>query len=224
MPDPFRGSSTTKRIETMNLMNALEWRYAVRKFSDEVLSDMEVAALLDVTRLSASSYGLQPYRLLVVESPDIRRELVAHSYGQEKVAACSHLIVFAAQTDIGDQLVDEYVQKLTEVRGVSPESLQGMAGHIKGALAAKSPEENLQWAHQQAHIALGNLLTCAAMMGIDTCPMGGFEAAGYDEVLGLSKLNLTASVVCPIGRRDAGDTAASAPKVRRDYGEIVMVR
>ncbi|MCB0220752.1 MAG: NAD(P)H-dependent oxidoreductase [Chrysiogenetes bacterium] len=208
----------------MDLMNALEWRYAVRKFSDEVLSEMEVAALLDVTRLSASSYGLQPYRLLVVESPDIRRELVAHSYGQEKVAACSHLIVFAVQTNIGDALVDEYVRMLAKARGVSSESLQAMAGHIKEALAAKSPEENLQWAHQQAHIALGNLLTSAAMMGIDTCPMGGFDAAGYDRVLGLAKENLTASVICPIGRRDAGDEAAAAPKVRRDYEEIVMVR
>lgn len=208
----------------MDLMNALEWRYAVRKFSDEVLSEMEVTALLDVTRLSASSYGLQPYRLLVVESPDIRRELVAHSYGQQKVAECSHLVVFAVQTDIGDRLVGEYVSKLAEVRGVSPESLRAMAGHIKEALAAKSPEENLQWAHQQAHIALGNLLTCAAMMGIDTCPMGGFDAAGYDRVLGLAKESLTASVICPIGRRDAADAAASAPKVRRAYEEIVMVR
>lgn len=206
----------------MDLMHALEWRYAVRSFSPERLSDDEVRQLLEATRLSASSYGLQPYRVLLVARSDIRRRLVTHSFGQEKVADSSHLVVLAARTDIGDGLVEDYIARLARARGVEVESLERMARHIKNVLAGRSHEENLQWAHQQTHIALGNLLTSAALLGIDACPMGGFDAEGFDSVLGLTERCLTTSVICPIGRRHAEDSAATAPKVRRDYDEMVV--
>lgn len=206
----------------MNILDALNWRYAVRRFSNEVLDEGQLETLLTATRLSASSYGLQPYRLLVVRSPDVRRQLVRHSMGQDKVAQCSHLLVFAVPLTIGDETVDRYVQKMSEIRGRAPEEWNGLSGHIKGVLASMTEMQRRQWAHQQAHIALGNLLTSAALMQIDTCPMGGFEVEGYDSVLGLADKGLTSSVICAIGRRHPDDASADLKKVRFAQDELVM--
>lgn len=181
----------------MNIMKALLWRYAVRKFSDEMIDEDQVQKLLTATRLSASSFGLQPYRLLVVKSAKTRQQLLKHSLGQEKVAKCSHLIIFAAQTNIGDETVNRYVDKVSKIRGVPLDKLQNMADHFKTALAVKTDRQKQEWAHQQAYIALGNFLTCAAMMEIDTCPMTGFEVEGYDKVLGLAEKGLTTSGQAP---------------------------
>jgi len=206
----------------MNILDALDWRYAVKKFSDEKISAAELKQLLNATRLSASSYGLQPYSIIVVESESIREQLLPFSYGQDKIAQSSHLIVFAAQTQIGDATVDRYIDKCVEISNKPLSELANFSNHIKSALAVKTPEQRQEWAHQQAYIALGNLLTCAALMKIDSCPMTGIDAAGYDAVLGLSKKGLTTSVICPIGRRHHEDIHGHSPKVRFDYDEIVL--
>jgi len=206
----------------MNMMKALNWRYAVKRFANEQVNESHVQQLLAATRLSASSYGMQPYRLLVVRSPDIRRDLLAHSMGQEKVAHCSHLIVFAAQTNIGDETVDQYINQASAVRGVPIAELRGMSDHYKAALTAMTPQQRQEWAHQQAYIALGNFLTCAALMGIDSCPMTGFERNGFDNVLGLADRNLTTTVICPIGKRHPDDASVHMKKVRFDLNELVI--
>lgn len=206
----------------MKLLEALDWRYAVKQFSDEKVTAVELKALLNATRLSASSYGLQPYKIIVVESNAIREQLLPFSYGQDKIARSSHLIVFAAHTQIGDATVDRYIDKYAEITNSSHGELSKFSEHMKSALAAKTPEQQQEWAHQQAYIALGNLLTCAAVMKIDSCPMTGIDNAGYDAVLGLDKKGLTTSVICPIGRRHQEDVQAHSPKVRFDYDDIVM--
>ncbi|WP_086934351.1 NAD(P)H-dependent oxidoreductase [Agarilytica rhodophyticola] len=206
----------------MNVLDALNWRYSVKKFSDEKISAVELKGLLHAACLSASSYGLQPYNIIVVEAMPIRERLLPFSYGQDKVAHSSHLLVFAAHTHIGDATVDRYIDKYARVLNKSPDELIKFSNHMKSALAAKTPEQRQEWAHQQAYIALGNLLTCAAIMKIDSCPMTGIDSTGYDAVLGLSEKGLTTSVICPIGRRHHEDVQASHPKVRFDYNEIVM--
>ena len=207
----------------MNVIEALNWRYAVRKFSPEVIADGQLRELLAATCLSASSYGLQPYRLLVVESRAVRMQLLEHSFGQEKVADCSHLVVFAAQTNTGDNTVEQYLDKLSDVRNLSRSELRNMEAHFKEALAAKDTRQKNEWAHQQAYIALGNFLTCAALMRIDSCPMGGIDPEGYDRVLGLTERGLTTSVVCAIGRRHPDDANAELRKVRFGFDEMVAV-
>ncbi|MGK0272823.1 MAG: nitroreductase/dihydropteridine reductase [Cocleimonas sp.] len=206
----------------MKLLEALDWRYAVKQFSDEKITAVELRALLNATRLSASSYGLQPYNIIVVESNTIRKQLLPFSYGQEKIADSSHLIIFAAHTQVGDVTVDRYIEKHAKITNKPSGELSNFSDHMKSALAAKTPEQKQQWAHQQAYIALGNFLTCAAMMKIDSCPMTGFDNVGYDAVLGLLEKNLTTSVICPIGRRHLNDVQALSPKVRFDYEQIVM--
>jgi len=206
----------------MKLLEALNWRYAVKKFSDEKISAVELKELLNATLLSASSYGLQPYNLIVIETDTIRRQLLPFSYGQDKIANSSHLIIFAAHTQIGDFTVDRYINKYAKITNRADSELDNFSGHMKSALAAKTLEQKQEWAHQQAYIALGNFLTSAAMMKIDSCPMTGFDNAGYDAVLGLAEKGLTTSVICPIGRRHHSDIQAHSPKVRFDYAQIVM--
>jgi len=206
----------------MNIHEALDWRYAVREFSPEKLDAQTVETLVDAARKSASSYGLQPYKILVVESKAVRRDLLAYSFGQQKVLDCSHLIVFAAQTDIGDHTVDRYVTQFVKTRGVPVEDISGYVSHMKQALAAKSRAEKQAWAHQQAYIALGTLLTAAASMRIDSCPMTGFDHRAYDEVLGLAELGLESSAIVALGYRSARDRSSGLPKVRFDYDDLVI--
>ena len=207
----------------MNLINALNWRYAVREFSSEIIAPEQLQQLLDATRLSASSYGLQPYHLLVIQSPALKEQLIEFSLGQDKVANCSQLIVFAAHTNIGDATVDRYIKQFSDTRNVEFEQLANMSGHYKAALAVMDKNQRQEWAHQQAYIALGNFLTCAALMQIDTCPMTGIEFDGYDRVLGLREKNLTTTMVCPIGIRHPQDASAREQKVRFDARDIVTL-
>jgi len=203
----------------MSLLEALNWRYAVKKFSDEVI---ELKELLNATRLSASSYGLQPYKIIVVNTNVVRQRLLPYSFGQDKIAKSSHLIIFAAHTQIGDATVDRYINKYAQIADKPLRELVNLSIHMKSGLAAKTSAQKLEWAHQQAYIALGNLLTCAALMKIDSCPMTGIDNTGYDEVLELNRKDLTTSVICPIGRRHHDDLQIHNPKVRFDYDDIVM--
>lgn len=208
--------------ENNTVLEALHWRYGVKKFSEQTIDEQRIKTLLEATRLSASSYGLQPYNIIIIKSSEIRKKLVDLSYGQDKVVNSSHLIVLAVQTNIGDETVDRYINKYCEVTGTHKNDLKGYADHMKSALAAKDPFQRSQWAHEQAHLAVGTLLTCAALLKIDCCPMTGFESEGYNKVLGLEEKGLTASIICPVGIRHPEDSSASIPKVRYDYDEIVM--
>lgn len=206
----------------MDLIESLNWRYAVKRFSAQQLPESVLQALIEATRLSASSYGVQPYQLLVIESASIREKLVEYSYGQDKVLHSSHLLVFAIPEDVGDTAVDRYINDYSVATDQPVSELLGYADHIKSVLAAKSKTQRQQWAHQQVHIALGNLLTCAALMEVDTCPMGGFDKDGYDSVLKLTARGFKSSIICPIGYRHPDDKQASVPKVRRNYDDFIM--
>ncbi len=206
----------------MDIHAALDWRYAAREFSPESLEDQAVESLLDATRKSASSYGLQPYKVILVESASVRRDLLPHSFGQQKVRECSHLVVFAVETRIGDDTVDRYIERHLQARGGSLKEIAGYAAHMKGALASKSELEKRQWAHQQAYIALGTLLSAAAVMAIDSCPMTGIDASAYDQVLGLKERGLETSAIVALGHRSARDHTAGLTKVRLDYDDFVI--
>lgn len=208
----------------MTALEALHWRYSVKQFSDQKVPKVELKELLDSTRLSASSYGLQPYKIIVVESTEIRQKLIPHSYGQDKVANSSHLIIFAAQTKIDDSTVDRYITKHNQITNSTIEQLTPYANHMKGALEQKNEAQKREWAHQQAYITLGNFLTCAALMKIDTCPMTGYDVTKYDSILELEREGLTAAVICPIGYRSKDDIQSSTHKVRFDFEEVVIFK
>lgn len=206
----------------MNLIQALNWRYAVQEFSSEIIPIEKVNQLLEAARLSPSSYGLQPYQILVISSASMKQALVEHSYGQRKVADCSHLVVFAANTNIGDETVERYVRIFSDVRGIPISQLDNMTRHYKDAIKAMSKQQQLDWSHQQAYLSMGTFIAAAALMQIDCCPMTGIEFSQYDRLLKLAEKNLTVTAVCPIGFRHTNDTQASQPKVRFDFSDLVI--
>lgn len=206
----------------MNIIDALNWRYAVRKFSPQRIDEEKIEQLLTATRLSATSYGLQPYRMILVDDIDTRRKLLPYSFGQQKVVDCSHLVVFAAQTNIGDEMVERYIHAVADTRSISVEKLEGLAEHMQSVFARMSPAQKREWAHQQVHIALGTMLTAAAMLQIDACPMGGIETPGFDAVLGLNKLSLETSVICALGVRHPEDHNARLKKVRYPQSDMII--
>jgi len=198
----------------MELLDALNWRYAVKQFSEDIIPYAVIADLIRATSLTPSCYGLQPYQVIQVNDRSVREKLLAHSWGQEKVVECSHLFVFAVSTAGIESIVDRYLHLQARINDQAISELNDFRDYLIRTLGGKSNAQVIEWAHRQAYIALGNLLTSAAVKGVDTCPMEGIDPAGFDEVLGLQTLDLTTSVACTLGYRNTADMHALKPKVR----------
>lgn len=197
------------------------WRYATKKFdSTKKVSDKDLNTLLEATRLSASSYGLQPYHVLVVSDQEIREKLKPVSWGQSQITDASHIIVFANVTDFGEELVDEYVQNASATRNIPAENLKGYADFMKSKLLELPVDTKNNWTARQAYIAFSNMMQAAAELKIDTCPMEGFEPEAYNEILGLTEKDLSAAVVLAIGYRSEEDGTQHLPKVRKSKEEL----
>lgn len=203
-------------IEPSHLLAALNWRRAIKVFDPEKIIPPETwAALEQALVMSASSYGLQPYRFIVVLDKKIRGQLLPHAWDQRQVVDASHLVVFAARTDVTEKEIDDYMQLIAQVRGVTTDSLRNYREMMRESLLADDFKPMARhWTARQAYIALGNLLTSAALLGVDACPMEGFAPSGFDSVLGLTEQGLTAVVMCALGYRSAADQYSKAAKVR----------
>jgi nitroreductase len=209
-----------------SLVQQLSWRYATKKFDPaRKVSDTDWGFLEQALILTASSYGLQPWKFIVVTDPALKTRLRAASWNQSQVEDCSHLVVFAAQQDVTEAGVDRFIARIAEVRGVSAESLAGYKGFMMGDLV-HGPRHAIikEWAARQAYIAMGNLLTSAAILGIDACPFEGIEPAKYDEILGLAGSGYATVAACPVGYRAADDKYASVPKVRFNAKDVIIHR
>ena len=199
-----------------NYIEALKWRYATKKFdTSKKVAAEDLNILKEAMQLSASSYGLQPYKILVIEDEEIRKQLQPAAYGQSQIVDASHLIVIANKTDFDENLVDSYVDEISKVRGIESAQLSGMADYMKKNVVDLAPETKAQWTAKQTYIVLGNLLAAAAQLKIDTCPMEGFDAKKFNEILGLANNDYNASVIVALGYRSADDTTQHLPKVRR---------
>lgn len=207
------------------LVCQLKWRYAVKKFDPaRKISPDTWAALEQSLVLTPSSFGLQPWKFLVITDRAMKEKLVPLSWRQTQPADCSHFVVFAARTTLSERHVDEYVARVAEVRGVPPDSLAGFRKMMIGTLVPPRPGFEIKhWASLQAYIALGNFMTSAAVIGVDTCPMEGIEPTKYDELLGLSDSGFATIVACAAGYRAADDKYAVVPKVRFP-AEVVVQR
>ena len=211
-------------ISNDTLLAQLQWRYATKAFDPaKKIAFADWAALEEALILSPSSYGMQPYHFFVITDPAIREKLVPASWNQRQPADCSHYVVFATRTANDETNVDEYMQRIAEVRGVTAESM----GFFKNMLMAdvvNGPRGKIagEWSARQAYIALGNFMTAAALIGVDTCPMEGFVPAQYDEILGLTEKGLTAAVACAAGYRAVSDKYASMPKVRFPASKLIV--
>jgi len=211
-------------ISTNSLLDALRWRYAVKKFDAvrKVPADTW-AALEQALVLAPSSHGLQPWKFVVVQDAATRAKLSAASWGQTQPVECSHFVVFAGANNLGPDHVDRHHSRAAEVRGVTKESLQRYVDSITGNLAQAREKGTLDnWMHRQVYLALGQFMAAAALLGVDTCPMEGLEPPKYDEILGLTALGYTTLCACAAGYRAADDKHASYPKVRFKESEVIL--
>lgn len=203
----------------------LNWRYATKKFdATKKLTDEEVNTLKEAVNLTASSYGLQPYRVLDIQSPELREQLKAAAFGQTQVTDASHLFVFTAFNDLTDQHIDEYIALSAAVKNIPLEAISGYGDFIKSVFSPRTAEDKHNWAARQAYIAVGNLIDAAASMGIDTCPMEGFDPSAFDKILGLEGSDAKTVVIVTLGHRSADDQAQFAPKVRKPLEQVFEIR
>jgi len=206
------------------VVRQLEWRYAVKKFDPaKKIAAADWDALERTLVLTPSSFGLQPWKFVVVSSAALREKLVAASWNQRQVVDASHVVVFAIVKDLGPAQVDAFVARMAAVRGVTVESLAPYRKMMADFVSRPKARFDVNaWASLQVYIALGNFMTSAAAMGIDTCPMEGIVPAQYDEILGLGKLGLSTVVVGVAGYRAADDRAADAKKVRFEREDVFV--
>lgn len=207
-----------------SLLAALHWRYATKSFDASRTIPAGIWSGLEQSLvLTPSSFGLQPWKFLVVTSQPLKERLRPHCWGQSQVTDCSHLVVLCAKQEMDAAYVDEFIGLTAACRGAPVEALQGyrniIAGSVlgDGAIARVLPD----WAARQAYIALGQLMLSAALLGIDACPMEGFIPGQVDAELGLSGRDLKAAVLCPLGYRSPEDKYATAPKVRWPAADVI---
>ncbi|MFW0738106.1 MULTISPECIES: NAD(P)H-dependent oxidoreductase [unclassified Flavobacterium] len=205
------------------LLDNLNWRYATKKFdATKKISSQDLNTLKEAVRLSASSYGLQPYKVIVVENPEIREKLKAAAYGQTQITDASQLFIFANDLNLGADSVDDYINTISETRGVPADALAGFSDMMKGTIANLSVEAKNIWTAKQTYIALGTLLTAASELKIDATPMEGFNAAAFNEILGFDKLGLNASVIATVGYRHDEDETQHYKKVRKSHENLFI--
>lgn len=200
----------------MELIKNLQWRYATKKFdTSKKVSNADLNKLKEAIQLSVSSYGLQLYKVLIIENQEIREQLKPLSWNQNQITDASHLFVFCNYTDVTPEAIDGFIKQTAETRNLDLERLHGYGDFIKAKLNEKSPEEKTGWLKSQTYLALGNLLNACAELKIDACPMEGFEPEAYNKILGLDKKGLNATVIAPIGYRHQEDQTIGQIKVRK---------
>ena len=207
----------------MNTIESLNWRYATKKFdADRTLTDDQVNQILEAGNLAASSYGLQPYKFVVINNQELQDKLVPHSYKQQQVADASHVIVIAVRTDVNADYICAFTAMMEKERGLDAGTLDTYKGMMLGTVGKLPPEDLNAWSAKQAYIVLGTMLAAAASIEVDACPMEGFVADDYDELLDLKSQNLRSVLVLPIGYRADDDKSQHQKKIRQPLDEIVV--
>lgn len=207
------------------LLEALNWRYATKVFdATKKIPDDVWQTLKQALVLTPTSYGLQPYQFLVIDNPAKRAELLPHAWNQRQVVDASRFIVFTAQTKVTEADVDKLINHTSHARHIPAESLNPYRGMMVSDLV-NGPRSKIthEWATRQTYIALGNLMTCAAVLAVDTCPMEGFSPPEFDRLLGLENSGYASVVCCALGYRSANDKYASLAKVRYETADLMRV-
>ncbi len=204
----------------MSIVQSMEWRYATKKFAPETLTDAEVNDLLESVRLAPSSYGLQPYKFIVVKDAALRESLRAAAFNQPQVVEASHLLVIASETDVNENTVARFIDNAAKTRSVDRSALKPREDFINNYLAPFTADMRNDWAQKQAYLALGVFVAAAAEAGIDMCPMEGLDRPRIDEILGLRAQNLTTVAFVTLGKRSSDDPAAAFAKVRKPAEQL----
>ena len=207
----------------MDTIKQLNWRYATKKFdATKKLSKAKLEIITQAFNLTATSFGLQTIKLVVVENEAIRKPLVEASYFQKQVVEASHLLIICIQNNIETLDVNQYYNNIKGIRNTAEDVLKPHRESLIKMMEGKSIQERQQWSTNQAYIALGNLMTVCAMEGVDACPMEGFVPAKYDEILKLGEKGLKSVLLLPVGYRADDDMFSSLKKVRKPIEEAII--
>ncbi|MFC5051023.1 NAD(P)H-dependent oxidoreductase [Rubritalea spongiae] len=205
------------------LLDTLRWRYATKAFDPNKKIPADVWSSIEESLvLTPSSFGLQPWKFLIVTNPEIKAKLLPHSWNQQQIIDCSHLVVLTAQAPVTGNELDDFIDRTHEIRGGEKADLQFYRDMMGGFVAKMSDEQLLTWAKNQVYIALGQLMTSAAALGVDACPMEGISPTDYDKILDLEGSGYFTTVVCPLGYRSDDDKYASLPKVRYEKEQVIQ--
>ncbi|MDA9340042.1 NAD(P)H-dependent oxidoreductase [Polaribacter sp.] len=207
----------------MNIIDSLKWRYAVKKFdTNKELSELQIETLKEAFNLTATSYGLQPLKLVIIKNKKIQEKLVPFSWNQQQILQASHLLVICVKDNYTTQEVENYFNLVQKIRNTPDEVINPFKKFLTAEIAKKTQEELYISNKNQAYIALGNLLTVCASQEIDSCPMEGFTPDKYDEILDLTKDNLKSVLVLPVGFRASDDYMKDLTKVRRNISDSII--
>ncbi len=204
-------------------IDSLKWRYATKKFdSTKKVSEKDIETLKEALQLTASSFGIQAYKFVIVENEELKKQLRNVSWNQQQVEQASHLFILCSRTETDNSDIDAFIDNICKTRGVEPETIKEYADFMKNTISGMPQEHNSVWTAKQVYIAAGNFLSACAVLQIDSCPMEGFDAAKYDEILGLQELGLTSSMVIPVGYRAEDDVHQQYPKVRKSFDDLFI--
>jgi nitroreductase len=213
-------------MQPAELLKALNWRYAVKSFDPSAGIPAGVWGALETSLvLTPSSYGIQPWKFVVITDSSLKAKLQPHAWNQKQVTECSHFVVFLVKKGVGEADVDRWIGRMAEVQGVSRDALGGYRNFMMGDFV-NGPRKAVvdEWSARQVYIALGNFMTSAAALGVDTCPMEGLVPSEFDRVLNLEGTGYATVVACAAGYRSAADSRASAPKVRYEAQDLIERR
>jgi nitroreductase len=208
------------------VQEALEWRYATKRFDPtQIIPHATWETLERSLHLAPSSFGLQPWHFIVVKNPALRKELQGHSWNQPQVTDASHFVVLTALRGVDESYIDAFLSTTAATRSIPVESLAGYRGMIVPFVSNLRDSHQLEaWTTRQVYLALGMLLTTAAVLGIDACPLEGIDPTQYDRILGLEQKGVSTKVACALGYRASSDPLASMPKVRFPHDKIFTYR
>ena len=207
----------------MKIIDNLKWRYATKKFdSSKKIDQSKIDLLKEAVNLTASSYGLQPYKVLIITDPEVRQKLREAAWGQPQLTDASHVILFCNYLNVGEKEVDDYLKLRADINNLDVAESVEYGNMIKAFLSSLTPEQMVSWTSKQTYIALGTLLAAASELEIDSCPMEGFMREEFDKILGLNQKGLTASVMATIGYRDSEDPFGKLAKVRKPVNDLFV--
>ena len=205
------------------MIEALEWRYATKKFDDSKhIDSSKVEMLKKAFNLTPTSYGLQPLRLVVIKEQELKDKLFENSYNQIQVKSASHVLVICTEDVVDEQFINHNFELQKEIRNAQDETVKSFRDFLIKDFGKKSDQDIKKWAINQAYLAMGNLLTFCAAEKIDACPMEGFDGAAYDRILNLTERGISSALVLPVGYRAEDDKFAGFLKVRRPQTETII--
>ncbi len=207
----------------MDIIENLKWRYATKRMNGTKVPQEKIDKIVKAISLSASAFGLQPYKVLVIENEELRKKLQPAAYNQPQIVEASHLLVFAPFENITEKHILDFINLQAKEKGVEVESLDGFKKMLEGSLLNRTESDNFNWAARQAYLALGTALVAAASEGIDATPMEGFNPLAFDEILELKEKGIKSVALLALGYRDeANDYLAKAPKVRKSNNDLII--